>query len=200
MRQAALALIAAGVALPAIAQEATPIVVRTFTSVAVMQAPPWTTGEQAAAESEVNRQQGQVSETTQAYLLEFIPKGEEFDNWSELYALRAETPLEGSAEGFRNGLVNRITSVCTDGSFQLLHSTENSEIFATFCPRYKDNPVQGEVAVFKLIFDGETLVQNYYHKRGPAFSDKDTASLPIAMQDLRAVISRIDQFHLVDPQ
>ena len=95
MRRAAI--LATAVLLPALASahEPTTISVRTYNVVTLFSPPPWASAETVASASEIFRDEGETPNGTKRFILEFVPKGQSFEGWVELYALTAETPLEG---------------------------------------------------------------------------------------------------------
>lgn len=178
----------------------TTAVVRLYDQVASFLPPPWVkeTNAQYGFEGqvEVSRQQGVSENNTDRFLLEFIPKGESFESWSELYAITAEKPLSGSAEGYMNGQVNVYANACDPVAYQNVVEQRDWRMTVIFCGKYTATPKTGEIAVFSQIKTGQMLVKHYYHKRGSAFDVNDMTSFPLPSEDLQSVIDRLGAMRL----
>jgi len=167
------------------------ITMRTFEVVSLFRAPPWSTGPDVMAQSELSRQQGKSAKGTDVFIWELIPKGEDFSGWSELYAIMAETPLGGTAQDYRNGVFNLYSNNCDGAKMQPLVEHSEQQIFALFCPAYRSDSKTGEIAVMNYHMHRKTLVKHYYHKRGAAFTLDDQDSWPMTEDEFAAMIERI---------
>ncbi len=169
---------------------------RLFDTVLTYAPPPWVTTREEAGNVETFRNQAKTENGTDFFIMEFIPKGESFDDWHQLYAIYAETPLEGSLEGYRNGQIQIYLNACTDTTWQISDPMPGTAtLFIIYRPSYTERPEQGEVAIFSMMRAGKTLVKNYYHMRLPAFSVEALTgpeeNWPVDRATLGNAISRI---------
>lgn len=176
--------------------------IRLFDTVLAYAPPPWVTTPEDVANVETFRNQVKTQNGTEAFVLEFIPKGESFEDWSRLYAVFAETPLDGTLEGYRNGQFQTYLNACTDAMWQISTSTpEDVTLFSVFCPSYKNDPATGEVAVFAMLMHEKTLVKNYYHMRVPAYRLEDLqgapGDIPLPVDEVRRAMIAISRAQLV---
>ena len=132
------------------------------------------------------------------FLLEFVPKGQSFDAWVELYAVTAETPLSGDTESYRNGIADRYRTACADYALQPVLEEADAQVFVLFCTAYTDNQDVGEIAVMHYRLKGGVLVNNYYHKRGPAFALDDPAGFPLTGDEIGALVGHVGAMRLID--
>ena len=191
--------IASTLPLPLAAQDPAPDIIyttRLFDTVLTYAPPPWVTTREEVENVETFRNQAKTENGTDFFIMEFIPKGESFDDWHQLYAIYAETPLEGPVEGYRNGQIQTYLNACTDATWQISDPSPGTvTLFIIYCPSYTERPEQGEVAIFSMMRAGKTLVKNYYHMRLPAFSVEDQTgpeeNWPIDRAMLGTAISRI---------
>jgi hypothetical protein len=186
-------------------QVKTTATIRLFDTVLTFAPPPWTSGPDWIDQVETFENRGQTANDTRIFIQEFIPVGESFDSWSRLYAVSAETPLSGTLDGYRVGQVGIYTDACVDAQSLVSRTTPaDRTLFTVFCPRYKANPDQGEVAFFSMMMQGETLVKTYYHIRVPAFTAADLAGtgqgLPLPESELVKAITATGQARLIEAE
>ncbi len=177
--------------------------IRLFDTVLTYAPPPWVTSLEHISDAETFRDQGQTSNGTKAFLLEFIPKGESFEAWSQLYGIWAETPLSDPLDAYRNGQIQTYQDACIAPQWRMSAAmADNRSLFTVFCPQYKSDPNMGEVAFFSMILRGQTLVKTYYHIRVPAFSlgdlSKPGVALPISNDQIDKAMWTIEQARLTD--
>lgn len=111
---------------------------------------------------------------------ELIPKGESFDAWTSLYAIKIE---EGVGLTLRQ-YVSQLATVYLDScdltldiiGFEQLAKNRVRVVFP--CQFYKDTPETGELAIMDIRKFNDTFIQIYQHWRGPAFSADDRSSWP----------------------
>lgn len=186
-------------AVPAAAQE-TRIVVPTLGIQSHIAAPPWTNMIGAVSDSEIKRTEGSTQFGTQYVLYEYIPKGQDFDDWSELYAIFAEAPLGGETALFRDGLIEGYADVCIDLVTLPVADEAEQQIFIIVCPAYRDDPSLGEISIMHYRTEASTLVRNYYHRRGAAFDAGNRATWPMSDDDISNVLNRLRQFDISSDQ
>ncbi len=175
--------------------ESPTFVVDLFDMTATYSAPPWITSETGLDEVEVSRQNGVSPNNTRVFILEYIPRGESFDNWSQLYAIHAETPLSGSVDGYMGGIYSRVQEACDGAFIQSSQTTpENVNISIVYCPNYVGDPTTGEIAYFNLQMRGDVLVRNYYHRRVPAYDLQE--NFPVTREELMQDLLMIDALSL----
>ncbi|MDJ0827670.1 MAG: hypothetical protein QNJ16_19440 [Rhodobacter sp.] len=188
---AALAGLAALAATPGAAQDTGLISIQTYSEVTLFAPPPWSSAEHAATASEVVRNQGPTGNGTDYFILEFVPKGQSFEAWIELYALTAETPLEGSARDYRDGMAASYQAACRDSALQPILDEPARQIFLLFCTAYAGDPKVGEIAVMHYRKAGDVLIRNYYHKRGEAYALDAPDALPLSRDETAELIRHV---------
>lgn len=186
-------LIAASVALsalPVLAQDAQSdsITMRTLDVTTQFPAPPWTETARIAATSETARKSHLSDRGTDVFLKAYVPKGQDFENWEEIYAVKAETPLSGNAEVHRNRVAKAYRASCLNAVLAPVQTTNERQVFILFCPSYNETPERGEYTVMVYTKRADTLVEVFYSKRVPAFDLNDSDSLPSSKDELRALV------------
>ena len=178
----------------------TTMTIRVFDTVAVFAPPPWTNGIDVLNETEIFQNQGDMATGIKGFIQEFIPKGETFDNWSELYAIMAETPQTASLFKNRVGIEIDYNNACINNpKITSLVSSKTRETVLAYCPAYKSDPKTGEMLMITMREYKDTLVKVYYHKRGPAFDMGDPSGFPLSETDIKSLLEQQDTFRLVAP-
>ena len=169
------------------------IVMQTLDLTAQIPAPPWTELSQIAATSETERQRRLTDRGTDLFLNAYVPKGQDFENWEELYAVKAEAPLSGDAEEHRNRVAKAYRAACVNAILAPVQTTAERQVFILFCPSYNDEPERGEYTVMVYTKEADTLVEVFYTKRVPAFDVNDRDSLPSTKDELRGLVRYLSQ-------
>lgn len=169
------------------------IVMRTLDLTAQVPAPPWTELSQLAATSESERQRHLSDRGTDVFLKAYVPKGQDFENWEEIYAIKAEAPLAGNAQAHRDRVAQAYRAACLNAILAPVQTKEDRQVFILFCPSYNDEPERGEYTVMVYTKKAKTLVEVFYSKRVPAFDINDRASLPSSKDELRALVRYLSQ-------
>ena len=178
----------------------TTMTIRVFDAVAVYAPPPWTNGKDVLNKTEIFQNQGDMATGIKGFIQEFIPKGESFDHWSELYAIMAETPKIASLSENRIGVRIDYNKACINNpKIVSLVSSKTRETVLAICPAYKDDPETGEMMMITMREYKDTLVKVYYHKRGQAFDINDPAGYPLNKADIESLLAQQDTFKLVAP-
>lgn len=129
---------------------------------------------------------------------EAIPKGESFDDWSELYAITIEHPLTGEIDDYVGGLASRYDDDCNDFSMQQSRTTPPNVRFIMFyCGQEKSNPGRGEVAAFVFQMTGDVLVKNYHHVRVDPF-DPAQNEIAISVERLTSIVSNVSKLQVLE--
>lgn len=190
-------------ALPGAAQEAAPdavpeptLALPTFDVVSVFQAPPWTTPSALVADSVLNRQQGKGPIGQDVFIWELVPKGQSFSDWTELYAIFAERPLDRPLSQQRDEMASRYGESCQAVQADAVVESAERLVFVLFCNAYVADPSRGEIAIFSYTKLGETTVRNYYHKRGPAFALDDADAWPLSRAEFEEALQLIAAFRI----
>lgn len=171
----------------------TTMTIRAFDAVAVLAPPPWTNGIDVLNDTEIFQNQGDMAQGIKGFIQEFIPKGESFDHWSELYAIMAETPKIASLSENRIGVEIDYNNACiNDPEIVSLVSSKTRETVLAICPAYKDDPNTGEMMMITMREYKDTMVKVYYHKRGPAFNIDDPAGYPLGKADIKSLLAQQD--------
>ena len=147
------------------------ISIPTFSVTSEFKAPPWASSSGPLASSNLFEDEGTSNLGTRYYIWEAIPKDENFENWSQLFAMTAETPMDGDVEGYMNGQINVYSNNCWNvGHYVTRVRKDNARLFVLFCGRYKNGQAKGEVAFFHMQLHNRTLIKNYYHIRVEPYS------------------------------
>lgn len=183
------------------AEEPPQIIMKTLNVISHFPPPPWSTAKDLFDTSEIAQQQGKTPNGTSAHIFEMIPKGESFEDWRNLYAIFAERPLTGDIDSIMNGQINLFARACTSAALAFEKKlSDQARLFVIYCDAYKDRPVLGEVAAFRMELQGDTLVKLYQHVRVPAFSfDTVRDRPPVAVDSLRSMIVRVGNLRLGKP-
>ncbi len=198
MRRRAITASCLALAAPAAAQAPGLISVETYGLTTLFAPPPWVSPENTASGSEVYRNEAETAQGTRQFIVEFVPKGQSFDAWVELYALTAESPLQGHPADYRNGMARRYAEGCVDSALQPVLDQPAQQVFLLFCTGYAESPGVGEIAVMHYFLKDGVLVNNYYHKRGPGFALDDPAGFPLTEPEIRALVRHVGALQLVD--
>lgn len=169
------------------------IVMRTLDLTAQIPAPPWTEMSKIASTTETERQRHLSDRGTDVFLNAYVPKGQDFENWEEIYAVKAEAPLSGNAQAHRDRVAKAYRAACLNAILAPVQTKENRQVFILFCPSYNDAPDRGEYTVMVYTKKADTLVEVFYSKRVPAFDINDRASLPSTKDELRALVQYLSQ-------
>ncbi len=166
-----LALLGAALFSSAALAESASITMRTYSVITVIDPPPWRKSNDFMAHMEVSRR-----ENNGTFFFEMIPKGESFENWSELYAILAMRNQRRPLKHYAELLISKYERECED--IYTLYSPNNSRKsfeFSIACSKDKSNPRYGEIAAFHLKRENSTLVSHYYHKRYKPFKLRQNA-------------------------
>ncbi len=178
----------------------TTMTIRVFDAVAVYAPPPWTNGIEVLNETEIFQDHGEMVQGVKGFIQEFIPKGETFDNWSELYAIMAATPKTGSLFENRVDVEIDYNNACINNpKIVSIVSSKTRESVLAICPAYKDDPNTGEMMMITIREYKDTLVKVYYHKRGPAFDIDDPNGFPLSEADVKSLLAQQNVFKLLAP-
>lgn len=112
---------------------------------------------------------------------EFIPQGQSFDNWQELFAIMIEESPGLTLDQYKGQQIGRFVGVCDlDPSHIYSFETEpHYTVFVVPCGNYKASPQTGEVALFFMATAETHFIKIYQHFRGPAFEPLDASQWPI---------------------
>lgn len=144
-------------------------------------------GDAAKADtSEINRQENETS-----FLLEMVPKAEGFDRWTRIYGVAAHRGSSWSLEAAESEVVGNYQSGCNDVKVEPLPGISEGALAVLYCGSYKDNPKGGQVGVFRVMTAGDVAVRVYEEWRGASFKPQDGATLPVAAEELQAMIKSL---------
>ncbi|MEP3846405.1 MAG: hypothetical protein ABJM43_13815 [Paracoccaceae bacterium] len=183
--------------LPLSAIAETPIVMRTLDVTASFPAPPWTVIARIARETESNWTRALSDSGTDVLVRTYVPKGENFEDWSELYGVKAETPLLGSATGHRDHAARQYQKACQNAVLAPIVQSEERQVFILLCPSFMETPDIGEFAVMVFSKQEETLLKVFYQRRVPAFDLANQSSLPSTEAEMKTLVQYLNQAHLV---
>lgn len=152
-------------------EHAFPVIFQAGEQVVLMPRAPWHERNQTVAQaSEISDASGASGTGHLVTRREMIRKGDSFDDWSELYALMIERPLEGELQNYVNAIWVSYQNDCVDIAIQRSSLTgDDEELFSILCEAEKANPTRGEVAYFYMVLREGTLARLYQNVRVPAF-------------------------------
>ncbi|MBB5517103.1 hypothetical protein FHS89_003147 [Rubricella aquisinus] len=154
----------------------------------LMNKPTWHQGGDLSQSSETYADEGVTAQGRHYLIREAIPKGESFDDWSQLFAVTIEHPLDGELDGYLGGLVANYENACDHLVYQQSRTTPpNVRMISFFCGQEKAEPNRGEVAFFTMMMTGDVLVKNYHHIRVPTFRP-DRDELGVTMDEIVTTI------------
>lgn len=180
------------------AQDKPRMTMKTYSVVSAFELPPWSAGFDILETSEIFRNEGKAEAGHNFFIWEAIPKGESFEDWTKLFGLTAENPLNGDLERFANGQVNQYQTACDNPAVQFSDTTPNTKkLFVVYCPSYKDRPETGEVAFFNMQLIDNTLVKNYFHVLVPKFDLSDANALPLSSEEMIRILTNIGSLKLI---
>lgn len=163
-----------------------------FDAVALIAPPPWVADTDGLAGTQVFRNGGPSGNGTELFVQEFIPEGQPADDWRELYALSAESPLDGSLENYVQGQITAFARACA--TVDAARVTEAVVMIA--CSAYDTRPELGEIGLFQFQKLGSTVVKNYYEVRVPAFDPDTWEDVAEGVPGLATAIERLERFRL----
>ncbi|MEP1537593.1 MAG: hypothetical protein ABJQ34_16595 [Paracoccaceae bacterium] len=170
---------------------------RTLDVTASFPAPPWTEKTRIARETESNWTRALSDSGTDVLARTYVPKGESFENWSQIYGIEAETPLLGSAMGHRDDAARLYQQDCQNAVLAPVVQTSERQVFILLCPSFMETPDTGEIAVMVYSKYDETLLKVFYQRRVPAFDLSNQASLPSTEAEMKTLVRYLNQAHLV---
>jgi hypothetical protein len=174
-----------------------PILMKTLDVTASVPAPPWTVTSRIAADSETSRQKMLSENGTNLFLAAYVPKGQDFENWQEIYAVQAERPLAGNAEAHRNQIAMDYQQNCENAVLAPVTQSEERQVFVLYCPSILKQPEVGEMAVMVYSKHADTLLQVSYVRRVPAFDVLDRDSFPASNEEIRELVIYLNKAHLL---
>ncbi|MGB1208949.1 MAG: hypothetical protein ACPG7W_07125 [Paracoccaceae bacterium] len=173
----------------ALAQDRENIVLQTFSTATVFAPPPWASATDAVmAESEIFQNGQEHDNGSKTYILEFIPKGQSFDAWTQMHALMAQVPAQPAADHYAQQIAI-YEQACTTMDHEHVVALDDHQAGVVLCGAYADDPTTGEVFVINQVARHGTAVKVYYHKRGPAFDVADPATYPLPLSSIADVLA-----------
>ncbi len=163
-----------------------------FEAKATLAMPPWVKGADVVGQSEIFNQRGKGGNGREAFIQEFIPKGQKFESWHEIYAMLAETPYRKGVKSYRKIVDAPFKKACTNFDTMTLLDKPDAHVYLIFCPSYKDTPSVGEMAVMAIWKYENTIMRFYYEARGKAFpkftKDIDIRLLPMTQKNMNYAV------------
>lgn len=163
-------------------------------------APPWVEQGDTLEQSEVWSTEGIGPRGENVFIQEYIPKGQKFENWTEIYAVLAEMNFSGTLNAYLNQSMASFDQACNDfGIFPIVNNDDLVMVLG-FCPSYKSDSTKGEVFTMMIRRKGKTFVKHYYEHRGKSFDRTkaiaDARILPGGEDNLKLVGERMAIFLL----
>ncbi|MGJ3261171.1 MAG: hypothetical protein ACFE0S_16350 [Rhodospirillales bacterium] len=156
-------------------------------------APSWQDKPRQGA-SEINRREEDAS-----FVLEQIPKGDTFEDWSKLYAVHGQLAPSLEFPTYVNRSVGVFLRVCGKENFKFkpLQKAESTFLILIMCedsPNGKDlagyGPGVGEITLMAMARPYDTFIKVYHHWRGESFSTADKSSWPVTPDKLNMMMAR----------
>ena len=132
--------------------------------------PPWVTTRGFEEGVEIRRAGG-MQDGIETFDSLYIPEGENFDAWSELYEVKGQRIGNVSARLAMERYHAFYEDRCERALLEELESVRAGHLrFVVYCTRQVARRERGEVAVVSIISTDELLVRNSYYRRVPAYS------------------------------
>lgn len=143
--------------------------------------------------SEPYLQSGVTPQGKPVVINELIPAGESFEAWSTLFATMIEENLPYSLDEYLSiqyGVYRNACGIPPEAMY-FLEKTDSEALYLISCPKYNDNPTQGEVAVFFVLKTGDDFIKVYRHWRGAPFTLGDVAGWPAARDAIDSFLREV---------
>jgi hypothetical protein len=157
-----------------------------------MPAPIWENGKTG---SEVYHEQGMTSDGKPIAIHEVIPKGETFEEWTELFAAMVEAGLDHTIGEYAGSQIESFRTACQIDEKDVIYYQATDTTAYLVIPCGKDNTAQGlgEVGVFYLAKVGGALVKIYHEWRGPSFDPSKPDQWPVGKPEFDAFYNLIER-------
>lgn len=177
---------------------------RLFDVLAEFPGPTWITTGKISEETEIYRQQSGPQ-----FIFEFVPKGETFERWTQLYAVFAIHSDRLSDQQFINASIGVFATACGRSNLTLKPAAQlfKGAIVVIYCHNSPQGPAKlgygdgvGEITVMRLQRVENTHIKLYHHWRGTAFDMDDTAGWPASPAQIDAMVERLKQASFIAPR
>jgi hypothetical protein len=172
-------------------------VIQVYDAVIRYPAPSWFKDGNGLDQSEFFRKQNGPQ-----FIFEQIPKGDKFESWKQLYAIRGDyikLDKEIPLDAYISMSLKPFIDVCGKErmSFERLAGSQASGTFIMTC---EDSPKApsgsgygkgiGEIALFHFAKVNNTFLKVYHEWRGKSFSGREPSSWPVKPEELKMMIQR----------
>ncbi len=167
-------------------------------------APSWVSGGDPRAQSEFYRNQ-----KDNVFILEQIPKGEDFEHWTALYAIMATYEPKYSFKQFVDGSVAVFAQKCGRDHFnvEVMNQNDTTVLLAIMCGSYTNahsefgySPDVGDITAMRLDKVHDSFIKTYHHWRGDKFDLKDQNGWPVSRDTLITMLKRLGAMRIAyDP-
>ena len=172
-------------------------------------APSWVQIEkETEAKAVLDQSETYRSEDRDQLILEQIPKGHSFSNWSNLFAVNAvriNDSVNFSLEGFVNGSFAPFIQYCGRAHFKMQPIEHNDDkivalIFCQNSPLAKNGSGYGdgigEIALFHFQRVGQTYVKVYEQWKGEAFTLDTEENWPVSIEQIKMMAARFESISI----
>ena len=178
-------------------------VINIFDAVVQYPAPGWQQTMKPFSESEMYRDQKGPS-----FIFEQIPKGENFEAWTQLYAIHgAYLPKAENLtiKQFANLNMKPFNQACGREYISISKLEDSADILTIilFCAASPNGPEKlgygpdkGEIALMTFRRQDDTFIKIYHEWRGPKFDAADNTTWPVAPNVLNEMIRRFERIHI----
>lgn len=165
--------------------------------------PIWVSDGDPRAQSEYFRQQNGPQ-----FILEQIPKGQKFESWSQLYAVRGDylkADQDIPLDSYISMSLQVYVDICGQEriSFKPLSGSGASRTILLLCEASPHAPQgsgygkkTGEVAVFHFAKVKDTFVKVYHEWRGTRFSAQKPETWPVSVDTVQQTIDRLQTIRI----
>lgn len=170
---------------------------RLFDALALFPGPSWVVTGKISEETKIYRKQKGPQ-----FIFEFVPKGETFQRWTQLYAVYALYSDRISNKDFIRASLGGFAVACgrTNLSIEPAARLVNGAIIIIYCQNSPNGPIKlgygddvGEITVMRLQRVRNTHIKLYHHWRGKAFDKTDTSSWPASPDQIKDMVERLKQ-------
>lgn len=170
-------------------------IIQLFQAIVNFPPPEWQDPDNLLQGSEIARRQ-----SGNTFVLEFIPKGQTFESWRQLYAVYALKSSGMELSDFVERSIVPFNQGCGEENLKTrtVSESEASVLVQIFCENSAGAPKEmgygdgvGEIAVMWFGRYRQTFVKVYQQWRGPRFSEADPETWPAKQEEIDRVFRRM---------
>ena len=179
-----------------------PLVINIYDAVVTYPSPSWIP-QGADTDQIMNGSEFFREQKGEVFVFEQIPKGQEFDSWTSIYAvsgLKVPTDSPVTMDLFVSSTLSGLANACDGRDNIFLHYLEKTEKAVTtliFCQKFGKGPhpngyhsSMGEIGLFRFFRKKDTFIKVYQEWRGNGFIANNPDSWPMPKTELDQMVKR----------